>query len=171
MYRLKFLASVTNLRCEGTLAQANGINTDKGKSVRGRWTMKVNRLVVFTTSLWWTVYVKVVSRETPKCLTTVTWRIRWLVSASENGEQMGEMFPFVRPLTGRPHFSTRPKRKKRKTAQKHLYISQTRNGPNHLPWGKPQRQGASSERSLSIWTWYDWSIQSRSTDAGKRQIS
>ncbi len=30
-----------------------------------------------------------------------------------------------------------------------------RNGPMTEPWGTPLRQGVSSERTPSIWTWYD----------------
>ncbi len=54
------------------------------------------RLAVFTASMQWADAVKVVSRGTPRSLTSVTWGIRWPLSAAENdGESVGG-FPMVR---------------------------------------------------------------------------
>ncbi len=45
-------------------------------------TINSNRLAVFAASLQWADAVKVVSRGTPRSRTSVTWGIRWSVSAA-----------------------------------------------------------------------------------------
>ncbi len=73
-------------------------------------TMSSKRLAVFAASMQWTDAVKVVSRGTPRSRTSVTWVIRWSVSAAENDGESGGRFPTVRyayllGLIGRSHFS------------------------------------------------------------------
>ncbi len=68
--------------------------------------MNSKRLAVFTASMQWADAVKVVSRSR----TSVTWGIRWSVSAAENDGENGGRFPTVRyahllGLIGRSHFS------------------------------------------------------------------
>ncbi len=71
--------------------------------------MNSKRLVVFAASLQWADAVKVMSRGTPRSQTSVTWGIRWSVSAAENDGESGWRFPTVRHahllgLIGRSHF-------------------------------------------------------------------
>ncbi len=72
--------------------------------------MNSKRLAVFAASMQWADAVKVVSRGTPRPRTSVTWGIRWSVSAAENDGESGGRFPTVRHahllgLIGRSHFS------------------------------------------------------------------
>ncbi len=65
-------------------------------------------LAVFAASMQWADAMKVVPRGTPR--TSVTWGIRWSVSAAENDGESGGRFPTVRHanllgLIGRSHFS------------------------------------------------------------------
>ncbi len=71
-------------------------------------TMNNKRLAVFAASLQWADVVKVVSRGTPR--TSVTWGIRWSLSAAEKDGESGETLPTVRHahfwgLISRSHFS------------------------------------------------------------------
>ncbi len=52
-------------------------------------TMNSKRLAVFAASLQWADAVKVMSRTTPRSRTSVTWGIRWSVSAAENDGESG----------------------------------------------------------------------------------
>ncbi len=72
--------------------------------------MNSKRLAVFAASMQWADAMKVVSRGTPRSQTSVTWGIRWSVSAAENDGESGGRFPVVRHahllgLIGRSHFS------------------------------------------------------------------
>ncbi len=72
--------------------------------------MNSKRLAVFAASRQWADAVKVVSRGTPRSRTSVTWGIRWWVSAAENDGENGGRLPTVRHahflgLVGRSHFS------------------------------------------------------------------
>ncbi len=72
--------------------------------------MNGKRLGVFVASMQWADAVKVVSKGTPRSRTSVTWGIRWSVSAAENDGESGGRFPTVRHahlfrLIGRSHFS------------------------------------------------------------------
>ncbi len=72
--------------------------------------MNSKRLAVFAASLLWADAVKVMSRGTPRSRTSVTWGIRWSVSAAENDGESGGRFPTMRHahllgLIGRSHFS------------------------------------------------------------------
>ncbi len=72
--------------------------------------MNSKRLAVFAASLQWADAVKVMSRGSPRSRTSVTWGIRWSVSAAENDGESGVRFPTVRHahllrLIGRSHFS------------------------------------------------------------------
>ncbi len=58
--------------------------------------MNSNRLVVFAASVQWADAVKVVSRGTSRSRTSVTWRIRWSVSAAQKDGERGGKFPTVR---------------------------------------------------------------------------
>ncbi len=51
--------------------------------------MNSNIHAVFAASLQWADAVKVVSRGTPRSRTSVTWRIRWSVSAAEKDGEKG----------------------------------------------------------------------------------
>ncbi len=62
---LPALAFITYSRCDRAMAQYNGIGADLSNSLKDRWTMKNNRLAVFTTVLQCTDEVNVVSREPP----------------------------------------------------------------------------------------------------------
>ncbi len=71
--------------------------------------MNSKRLAVFAASMQWADAVKVVSRGTPRYRTSVTWGIRWSVSAAEKDGESGGRFPTVRHehlfgLIGRSHF-------------------------------------------------------------------
>ncbi len=71
--------------------------------------MNSKRLAVFAASVQWADAVKVMSRGTPRSRTSVTWGIRWSVSAAENDGESGGRFPTVRHahllgLIGRSHF-------------------------------------------------------------------
>ncbi len=73
-------------------------------------TMNSKHLAAFAASLQWADVVKVVSRGTPRSRTSVTWEIRWLVSAAEYDGESGGRFPTVRHahllgLIGKSHFS------------------------------------------------------------------
>ncbi len=57
----------------------------------------------------WADAVKVVSRGTPRSRTSVTWGIRWSVSAAEKDGEIRRRFPTVRHehllgLIGKSHF-------------------------------------------------------------------
>ncbi len=72
--------------------------------------MNSKRLAVFAASMQWSDAVKVVSRGTSRSRTSVTWGIRWSVSAAENDGESGGRFPTVRHahllgLIGRSYFS------------------------------------------------------------------
>ncbi len=58
--------------------------------------MNSKRLAVFAASMQWADAVKVVSRGTPRSRASVTWGIRWTVSAAENDGERGGRFPTVR---------------------------------------------------------------------------
>ncbi len=58
--------------------------------------MNSKRLAVFAASMQWADAMKVVSRRTPRSRTSVTWGIRWSVSAAENDGESGGRFPTVR---------------------------------------------------------------------------
>ncbi len=58
--------------------------------------MNSKRLAIFAASMQWADAVKVVSRGTPRSRTSVTWVIRWSVSAAENDGESGGRFPTVR---------------------------------------------------------------------------
>ncbi len=58
--------------------------------------MKGNHLAVFAASLQCTDEAKVMSRDTTRSLTLVTWGILWTVSASEQDGERGGRFPSVR---------------------------------------------------------------------------
>ncbi len=67
------------------------------------------RLVVFAASMQRADAVKVASRGPPRSRTSVTWGIRWSVSAVEKDGESGGRFPTVRHahllgLIGRSHF-------------------------------------------------------------------
>ncbi len=71
--------------------------------------MNSKRLAVFTASMQWADAVKVVSRGTLRSRTSVTWGIRWPVSAAKNDGESGGRFPTVRHahllgLIGRSYF-------------------------------------------------------------------
>ncbi len=73
--------------------------------------MNSKRLAVFASSLQWADVMKVVSRGTPRSRTSVTWGIRWSVSAAEKDGESERRFPTVRHerllgLIGRSHFPT-----------------------------------------------------------------
>ncbi len=51
--------------------------------------MNSKRLAVFAASVQWADAVKVMSRGTPRSRTSVTWGIRWSVSAAENDGESG----------------------------------------------------------------------------------
>ncbi len=51
--------------------------------------MKNNRLAVFAASMQWDDAVKVVSRETPRSRTSVTWGNWWLTSVAEKDGERG----------------------------------------------------------------------------------
>ncbi len=64
---------------------------------------------VFAASLQWADAVKVVLRGGPRSRTSVTWAIRWSVSAAEKDGESGGRCPTVRHehllgLIGRSHF-------------------------------------------------------------------
>ncbi len=72
--------------------------------------MNSKRLAVFAASVQWADAVKVMSRSTPRSRTSVTWGLRWSVSAAEIVGESGGRFPTVRHahllgLIGRSHFS------------------------------------------------------------------
>ncbi len=74
-------------------------------------TKKSKRLALFAASMKWADAVKAVSRGTLRSRTSVTWGIRWSVSAVEKEEESGGRFPTVRHeyllgLIGRSHFTT-----------------------------------------------------------------
>ncbi len=74
--------------------------------------MNSKRLAVFAVSLQWADAVKVVSKGTTRFRTSVTWGIRWSVSAAENDGESGGRFPTVRHahllgLIGRSHLSAK----------------------------------------------------------------
>ncbi len=84
----------------------NAVLNSSQKDLR---TMNSKRLAVFAASMQWADAVKVVSRGTPRSRTSVTWGIRWSVSAVENDRESGGRFPTVRHahllgLIGRSHF-------------------------------------------------------------------
>ncbi len=58
--------------------------------------MNSKRLAAFAASLQWADAVKVMSRATPRSRTSVTWGIRWSVSAAKNDGESGGRFPTVR---------------------------------------------------------------------------
>ncbi len=62
--------------------------------------MNSNRIAVFAASLQWTDAVKVVSRGTPRSRASVTWGIRWSVSAAEKDGEMGGRFPTMKHFLG-----------------------------------------------------------------------
>ncbi len=71
--------------------------------------MNSKRLAVFAASLQWADAVKVVPRGTPRSRTSVTWGIRWSVSAAEKDGESGGRLPTMRHehlsgLIGRFHF-------------------------------------------------------------------
>ncbi len=71
--------------------------------------MNSNRLAVFAAFLQWANAVKVVSRGTLRSRTSVTWGIRWSVSAAEKDGERGGRFSTVRHehllgLIGRSNF-------------------------------------------------------------------
>ncbi len=67
--------------------------------------MNSKRLTVFAASMHWTDAVKVVSRGTPRSRTSVTWGIRWSVSAAENDGESGRRHAHLLGLIGMSHFS------------------------------------------------------------------
>ncbi len=72
--------------------------------------MNSKRLAVFAASMQWANVVKVVSKGTPRSRMSVTWGIRWSVSAAEKDGESGRRFPTVRHahllgLIGRCHFT------------------------------------------------------------------
>ncbi len=58
--------------------------------------MNSKRLAVFAASMHWGDAVKVVSRGTPRSRTSVTWGIRWSVSAAKRDGERGGRVPTVR---------------------------------------------------------------------------
>ncbi len=54
-------------------------------------------------------------------------------------------------------FTSSAKRKAEslRAAGRSFIYNRISNGPTAEPWGTPLRQGASSERTPSMWTWYD----------------
>ncbi len=73
-------------------------------------TTSSKRLAVSAASLQWADVVKVVSRVVPRSGTSVTWGIRWSVSAAEKDGESGRRFPTVRyehvlGLIGRSFFA------------------------------------------------------------------
>ncbi len=72
----------------------------------GIWGKGSKRLVVFAASPQWADAVKVVSRGTPRSRTSVTWGIRWSVSAAEK-ERHEHLLGLVGPIS-----PPRPRRKK-----------------------------------------------------------
>ncbi len=72
------------------------MNTVFDSSQKDFRTMNSKRLAVFAASTQWAVAVKVVSRGTPRPRTSVTWGIRWSVSAAENKGESGGRVPTVR---------------------------------------------------------------------------
>ncbi len=55
--------------------------------------MNSKRLAVFAASMHWADAVKVMSRGTPRSRTSVTWGIRWSVSAAEKDGKRGREVP------------------------------------------------------------------------------
>ncbi len=55
--------------------------------------MNSKRLAVFAASLQWADAVKGMLRETPRSQTSVTWGIRWSVSAAENDGESAKRWP------------------------------------------------------------------------------
>ncbi len=71
--------------------------------------MNSKSLAVFAASMQWADAVKALSRGTPRSQTSVTWGIRWSLSAAEKDGESGGRFPMVRHvhllgLIGRSHF-------------------------------------------------------------------
>ncbi len=106
--------------------------------------MNSKRLAVFAASLQWADAVKVVSRGTPRSRTSVTWGVRWSVSAAENEEESGGRFTTVRHahllgLIGRPHFSAQAQAEESEDRRRIVWIVGTpfsrhlRNQVNRLP--------------------------------------
>ncbi len=83
----------------------NAVFDNSQKDLR---TLNSKRLAVFAASVQWADAVKVMSRGNPRSRTSVTWGLRWSVSAAENDGESGGRFPTVRHahllgLIGRSH--------------------------------------------------------------------
>ncbi len=65
------------------------MNAVFGSSQKDLRTMNSKRLAVFAASMQWADAVKVVLRGTTRSRTSVTWGIRWSVSAAENDGESG----------------------------------------------------------------------------------
>ncbi len=125
------------------------------------------------------------SRGIPRSRTSVTWGIWWSVSAAVKDKERRGRFPTVKyehllGLIGRSHFPAQPQAEERKerrrldwdrgntiftspakrkassrAVSRSFMYNRKSNGSMTNPWGTSLRQGASSKRTPSIWTWYD----------------